>query len=361
MLVRITEERCPDFITAGRRKRLHEWSERVAVLGAGAWGTALSITLAKKSVPVSLWVYEREIADRITSERRNDVYLPGFAIPGAVAATVSIPDTVRNASAILLVTPSHVARAVLSQLAEEMADNTTIVSCAKGIEDNSLMVMTQVIGQAIGQRAEQRAVALSGPSFAKEVAAGLPTAVVAASTHTESALMVQRLFAGTNLRVYTSDDPLGVQLGGAAKNVLAIAAGISDGLDCGHNARAAIITRGVAELMRIGKCLGAKEQTLAGLAGFGDLVLTCTGDLSRNRTVGLRLGRGEKIAEIVSSMRQVAEGVRTTLALKRLAEQHGVEMPIVEQVYRILYEEESPKTAVTALMGRDAKPEWGSG
>jgi len=358
MLVRITEERFHHVITARRRKRLSECAERVAVLGAGAWGTALSITLAKKSVPVSLWVYEREVAEQIISERRNDVYLPGFEIPGEVAATVSIRDAVRDASVIFLVTPSHVARSVVDQLAGEMADNTTVVSCTKGIEDNSLMVMTQVIGQAIGRPAEHRAVALSGPSFAKEVAAGLPTAVVAASTRNESGLMVQRLFTGTNLRIYTSDDPLGVQLGGAAKNVLAIAAGISDGLECGHNARAAIITRGVAELMRIGKCLGAKGQTLAGLAGFGDLVLTCTGDLSRNRTVGLQLGRGEKIAEIVSSMRQVAEGVRTTRALKRLAEQHDVEMPIAEQVYRILYEDESPKAAVTALMARDAKPEW---
>jgi glycerol-3-phosphate dehydrogenase (NAD(P)+) len=328
--------------------------ESVAVIGAGAWGTALADLLAAKGQPVYFWIRSSDVFEQISSLRENPLYLPGHKLSKNVLPTRSLEEAAKGAEVIILAVPSHALREVAGRLAPHVRPGTLAVSAAKGIEADTTATMTQVLEECLPGVV---AAALSGPSFAQEVAEGLPTAVTVACRRPESARSLQRLFATATFRVYASQDVIGVELGGAVKNVIAIAAGISDGLGFGHNTRAALITRGLAEIARLGVRLGASPSTFAGLAGLGDLVLTCTGDLSRNRTLGLGLGRGQGLFELTSGRRQVAEGVRTALSVKHLAERERVEMPICEQVWRVLYQDKEPRSAVAELMTRDLKDE----
>lgn len=329
----------------------------IAVIGAGSWGTTLANLLAKKEHRVTLWIYERDLAARMVASRENDLYLPGFPLSPQLDFTADLEAAVRGRQLVLLVPPSQVMRQVVSGIAGEIGAETLLVSASKGIENDSLQTMAEVIGDCLGPKSRERLTFLSGPSFAREVAAEMPTAVVAASSDGQAAAMTQEVFSTPYFRVYTNDDVMGVELGGALKNVIALAAGVSDGLGFGYNTRAALITRGLAEMNRMGQALGANPATFAGLAGMGDLVLTCTGDLSRNRTVGMELGRGRTLAEILAGMKMVAEGVKTTLSAYQLACRLGVDMPITEQMYRILYENKDPRQAVTDLMLRGLKAE----
>lgn len=329
---------------------------RVAVIGAGAWGTALSIVLARGGRhEVRLWAYEREVNESIQARRTNDLFLPGFKIPDGIEATNSLPTALEGCSFVLAVMPSHHARALYSSVRPSLSRDTIIVSATKGIEQESYKRMTEVAAEASGAT---RIAALSGPSFAKEVARGDPTALTIACADSEVASLLQREFSDPMFRVYTNDDVVGVELGGALKNVIAIAAGIAEGLGFGHNTAAALITRGLAEITRLAVACGARRETLAGLSGMGDLVLTCTGGLSRNRTVGVELGRGRKLPEIMAGMHgMVAEGVLTTGAALGLARRHGIEMPISEQMHEILHAHKSPKDAIRDLMSRPGKDE----
>jgi glycerol-3-phosphate dehydrogenase (NAD(P)+) len=329
----------------------------ITVIGAGSWGTTLANLLAKKDHRVTLWVYERDLAARMATSWENDLYLPGVPLSTKLSFTSDLKPAVGGREALLLAPPSQVMRQVLTQIAADIEPGTLLVSASKGIENDTLQPMAEVIGACLGPAACERLSFLSGPSFAREVAAEMPTAVVAASTSREAAALTQEIFSAAYFRVYTNDDVVGVELGGALKNVVALAAGVSDGLGFGYNTRAALITRGLAEMTRLGVALGANPATFAGLAGMGDLVLTCTGDLSRNRTVGMELGRGRSLAEILGGMKMVAEGVRTTLSAYQLAAKLGVDMPITEQMYRILYQNKDPRQAVTDLMLRELKAE----
>jgi glycerol-3-phosphate dehydrogenase (NAD(P)+) len=330
---------------------------RVAVLGAGSWGTALAEHLASKGPSVRLWARTRELADQIARTRENARYLPGIALPAGVSATSDLQEALAGADLVLFVVPSHGLRALAREVAPLMDDRALIVTATKGIENESLMLMTQVLIDELGRAAEPRLSALGGPSFAKEVALGLPTAVCVASSQGDTARSVQELLASDRFRVYSSEDVVGVELGGALKNVIAIAAGAADGLGFGHNARAGLITRGIAEITRLATALGAHPQTLAGLSGMGDLVLTCTGDLSRNRMVGIELGRGRTLPEVLAKMNMVAEGVRTAKSAYDLARREGVDMPITAEVYKALYEGKPPISAVESLMGRALRAE----
>ena len=330
----------------------------IAVIGAGSWGTTLANLLAKKKEHrVTLWIYERDLAARMVTSRENDLYLPGFPLSLHLDFTSDLEAAVRGRQLVLLVPPSQVMRQVVSGIAGWIGEETLLVSASKGIENDSLQTMAEVIGECLGPQSRERLTFLSGPSFAREVAAEMPTAVVAASSDRQAAATTQEVFSTSYFRVYTNDDVMGVELGGALKNVIALAAGVSDGLGFGYNTRAALITRGLAEMNRMGLALAANPATFAGLAGMGDLVLTCTGDLSRNRTVGMELGRGRTLAEILAGMKMVAEGVKTTLSAYQLACRLGVDMPITEQMYRILYENKDPRQAVTDLMLRGLKAE----
>jgi glycerol-3-phosphate dehydrogenase (NAD(P)+) len=333
-------------------------AEKVAVVGGGAWGTALAHTLASKGLDVHLWVYEPEVAAAIRATGENPVYLPGHRIHPGVVASSDLEAVVTGAPVVVSVSPSQVVRSVMSRAAAWIASDAWIVSASKGIENGTLLLMHQVLQEALSGHAPERIAALSGPSFAAEVARGIPTAVSLACPDPEAARALQTLFSGPVFRVYALDDVAGVEVGGALKNVVALAAGISDGLGFGHNSRAALITRGLAEISRVGAALGAKPLTFLGLAGLGDLVLTCTGDLSRNRTVGLRLGAGEKLPDILASMKAVAEGVKTCEAAVALAGRLGVEMPIASQVWAVLHEGKDPRRAVEDLMGRPSKREF---
>jgi glycerol-3-phosphate dehydrogenase (NAD(P)+) len=328
-------------------------SPRVAVIGAGAWGTALAELVARKGLRVALWARSADVFEALR-HGENTVYLPGHRLSEAIAPTRAIDEALRGAHVVVLAVPSHAMRQVATGLAPYLEAGAVAVSVAKGVEESSLKFMTQVLREVLGETIPLAA--LSGPSFAIEVARGLPTAVTVASTDLACAHHLQRLFATPAFRVYASRDVVGVELGGATKNVIAIAAGIADGLGFGHNTRAALITRGLAEMARLGARLGANPATFAGLAGLGDLVLTCTGDLSRNRSLGLGLGRGATLADLTGG-RQVAEGVRTALSLHGLAERLGVDTPICEQVWRVLYEAKAPREAVAELMARDLKDE----
>ncbi|WP_432821862.1 NAD(P)H-dependent glycerol-3-phosphate dehydrogenase [Trichloromonas sp.] len=331
--------------------------KNIGVIGAGSWGTTLADLLARKNYPVTLWVYEQDLAERMTSSRVNDLYLPGFTLSENLRFTSDLAEAVAGADLLLLVPPSQVMRRVLQQAAPHLGAETLIVSASKGIENDSLQPMAEVITGCLGAERGHSLVFLSGPSFAREVAAGMPTAVVAASADAKAAAAAQDVFSTPSFRVYTNDDVIGVELGGALKNVVALAAGVSDGLGFGYNTRAALITRGLAEMTRMGLALGANPATFAGLAGMGDLVLTCTGDLSRNRTVGMELGRGRSLDEILGNMNMVAEGVKTTLSAFQLAQKIGVDVPITEQMYRILYQNKDPRQAVSDLMLRELKAE----
>ncbi|HEX4663327.1 MAG TPA: NAD(P)H-dependent glycerol-3-phosphate dehydrogenase [Terriglobales bacterium] len=329
---------------------------RIAVIGAGAWGTALSIVLARGGAhEVRLWAYEQEVLESIRSRRMNDLFLPGFVLPDRIAITNSLAAALEGAQIVLTVMPSHHARRLYGDMRPSLPRGVTIVSATKGIEHQTYKRMTEVAAEVSGS---DRVAALSGPSFAKEVARGDPTALTVASPNSEVAALVQREFSDPMFRVYTSDDVVGVELGGALKNVIAIAAGIAEGLGFGHNTAAALITRGLAEITRLAVACGARRETLSGLSGIGDLVLTCTGGLSRNRTVGVELGRGRKLHDIMAGMHgMVAEGVLTTDAALGLAQMYAMEMPISEQMHAILHEEKPAKDAIRELMSRPGKEE----
>lgn len=329
---------------------------RAAVIGAGSWGTALAGILADKGYDVILWSRGPEVAHAINLHHENRTYLPGTQLPAGLRASADLAEALDGADLVVAVVPSHAMRETMQRAAPHVGADALVVSASKGIEDESLDTMFAVIAECVGE--ESRVGAISGPSFAAEVAAGKPAVVVATAQADSVAERIQLHFHAPMLRVYRSTDVVGVELGGVVKNVMAIATGVSDGLGYGLNARAATITRGLAEILRLALSMGARPETLSGLAGVGDLVLTCTGDLSRNRQVGLRLGRGESISEILGGMRMVAEGVRNTKAVKHLAERQGVEMPIVECAYKVLYEGMPPSQALEELFGRSLKPEF---
>jgi glycerol-3-phosphate dehydrogenase (NAD(P)+) len=331
----------------------------IAVIGAGAWGTALSIVAARKgNHHVRLWAYEAEVCDSIAARRENSLFLPGQTIPDNVAATSSFEQALAGAHIVISVMPSNHCRRLFESMRPFLRPDMLFVSATKGLEDQSLLRMTEVIQQVVGSGFRPRLGALSGPSFAKEVARGDPTAVTIASPDAELAHIVQQELSDPRFRLYTNDDVVGVELGGSLKNVIAIAAGVCDGLGLGHNSVAALITRGLAEITRLGVACGGQRKTMSGLAGLGDLVLTCTGGLSRNRSVGVELGRGRKVPDIIAGMHgMVAEGVLTTNAAVGLAKARGVEMPISEKMHAILHEGKSPREAIHELMTRSAKSE----
>lgn len=334
--------------------------ERIAVIGAGAWGTTLARLLALKGIEVRLWAREAEVCDSIASRRENAAYLPGVKLPENLSCTSSLEEALGGnggAQMVVSVVPSHGLRAVFTEAAPFVANGTVIVSATKGIEQSTLLMASGVLKETLSGVAGMKVVVLSGPSFAKEVSRGLPTALCAGSSSASAASAVQRAFSTPYFRVYTNTDVVGVEIGGALKNVMAIASGISDGLELGNNARAALITRGLAEISRLGVRMGAQEQTFSGLSGLGDLVLTCTGPLSRNYTVGLEVGRGRAVDEVTGSMRMVAEGVRTSMAARELGRRTGVQMPITDEICNVLDGSKAPKEAVFELMTRDLKPE----
>lgn len=332
-------------------------TSRVAVLGAGSWGTALASLLAASGHRTTLWALEDEVVAGIRAHRVNGVYLPDIQLPAELGVTASVEEAVTGADVIVSVSPSQHVRRVMSSAAPHIGEHALIVSASKGIETSSLLRMDQVMAEVLPAALLEGFTVLSGPSFASEVAQGTPTAVVVASHVPAARQQVQALFQTRSFRVYTNEDVIGVELGGALKNVVALAAGVVAGLGFGHNTLAALITRGLAEMTRLGLAVGAKRATFSGLAGMGDLVLTCTGESSRNRTVGVRLGQGESLEDILGKMKAVAEGVRTAEAVQQLADLHGVEMPIAREVHAILLGGRDPRTAMQNLMLRDPKPE----
>ena len=329
----------------------------IGVVGAGSWGTALANHLALKGYVIDLWVYEKEVKEQIENERRNHVFLPDAELSENIIPTNDIRTAVEGKDLVLIVVPSHVMRETAEMMKPHIAPEAILVSASKGIENKSHLTMLGVLKDVLPSVSEDNMVVLSGPSFAKEVAQQKPTVVAVASTSSHSAKLVQHVFASPEFRVYTNDDPAGVEVGGAIKNIIAIAAGISDGLDLGLNTRAALITRGLTEMRRLGACFGADPHTFAGLAGVGDLMLTCTGNLSRNHTVGVQLGEGKTLDEILQEMRMVAEGVKTTRSVYNLAQKLGIELPICNEVYKILFENQNPRTSINRLMTRSLKHE----
>jgi len=335
----------------------------IAIIGAGAWGTAISIVLGRKQTHhVRLWAHEREVCESIQARRMNELFLPDNPIPDTVDATNSFEEALSGAEIVVSVMPSHHTRRVFQAMLPYLRPQMLFVSATKGIENDSLLRMTEVITELVncGNGFVPRVAAISGPTFAKEVAKGDPTAITVASRDNQLAAIVQREFSDPRFRVYTNDDVVGVELGGALKNIIAIAAGVLFGLDLGHNTVAALITRGLAEMTRLVVACGGRPETMAGLAGLGDLVLTCTGGLSRNRSVGIELGRGRKLDAIIASMHgMVAEGVLTTNAAVGLAHKAAVEMPITEQMHAILQQGKSVHDAISELMNRPSTSEVG--
>jgi len=331
----------------------------IGVIGAGAWGTALAKHLAEKGLQVRLWAYEQEVVNAVNTSHENSIFLPGAKLPRTLKATSSVAEAVEDGDGILFVVPSHVTRQVLKSLVPCLPGSIPLISATKGIEEDTSKLMTQVMEEVLPPSMAPMIMALSGPSFAAELSAGKPTAVCLAGRDPELVRRFQQALMTPALRVYADGDMLGVQLGGALKNVMALAAGVVDGLDLGLNARAALITRGLAEIIRLGVAMGADPRTFYGLSGVGDLVLTCTGGLSRNHTVGVRLGQGEKLETILSGMQAVAEGVRTAHAALGLARRYGVDMPITQEINAVLFEGKSCRKAVSDLMEREAKPEKG--
>ncbi len=334
---------------------------RIAIIGAGAWGSALSIILGRKeSHAIRLWAHEKEVCESISQRRVNERFLPGQQIPAGVTPCDDLAEALEGAAVVVSVMPSQHCRQLFEQMRPHLSSETVIVSATKGLEEKSFLRMTEVITQVVKGRGipEPRIGALSGPSFAVEAARGDPTAIAIASQDKELARFVQQEFSSASFRLYTNQDPVGVELGGALKNTVAIAAGVCAGLGLGHNSAAALITRGLAEMTRLVVACGGKAETMAGLAGLGDLVLTCTGGLSRNRSVGVELGRGRKLPEILTGMHgMVAEGIFTTTAAVGLARARGVEMPITQQMHAILHEGKAPREAIHDLMTRSSKSE----
>ena len=334
-------------------------SNDIGVVGAGGWGTALAKILADKGERVTLWCHGADSFRQIVETRENRAYLAGIFLPAELTVTQSLGETVSNKRLVICAVPSHVVREVFSRAVDDLAQTTMILCGTKGLEEGSLKTMGELFVDLLGAGRKKNLAFLSGPTFALEVARMLPAAVTVAAADESIAKSIQQILSTQNFRVYTSADVIGVQIGGVVKNVIAIAAGISDGLSLGHNARAALITRGLAEMTRLAVRMKADPLTLAGLPGLGDLILTCTGDLSRNRAVGLQIARGRSLHEITASTRTVAEGVRNTRSLYALAERLGVDMPIVGQMYQVLYAGKEPADAVRDLMLRSLKPEAG--
>lgn len=330
---------------------------KVSVLGAGAWGTALAKLLADKGYPVSLWSHSPELAARIEEARENVRYLPGALLPETLTATADVERALSSSDLVVVAVPSHALRGVVRAARTRFPREALVCSATKGIENDSLMLMSEVLLDELGAASTARLTYLSGPSFAREVALRMPTAVVVAGHHEGAAHAVQQAFATPHFRVYSSTDVVGVEVGGALKNVIAIAAGALDGLGLGHNSRAGMVTRGLAEIARLAMKKGGSALTVAGLSGLGDLVLTCTGELSRNRKVGYELGRGLRLPEILASLGHVAEGVKTAKSARDLGKRLEVEMPITNEVYAVLYEGKSAAQAVSDIMGRPLREE----
>ncbi|HXX53391.1 MAG TPA: NAD(P)H-dependent glycerol-3-phosphate dehydrogenase [Thermodesulfovibrionales bacterium] len=326
----------------------------IAVIGAGSWGTTLSRLLAEKGYDVSLWVYENDLCGEMKVTRINSVYLPEFSIPHNVLITSDIKEALHQARYILNVVPTQYARAIMKSALPHIHSDSVIINASKGIEQKSLLTFSGIMKELT----HHNVAVLSGPSFAHEVGRKLPTAVTLSSDDAPTALLLQEIFNTHYFRVYTHDDTLGVELGGALKNVIAIASGISDGLRLGHNARAALLTRGLAEIVRLGGAMGAREQTFSGLSGLGDLLLTCTALLSRNYTLGTKLALGLKLNDILSQSKSVIEGVATCESAYELSRKYAVQMPFVEQIYMVLYEGKDPGLAVAELMNRALKTEF---
>jgi glycerol-3-phosphate dehydrogenase (NAD(P)+) len=332
-------------------------SPKIGVVGAGSWGTALANLLSLKGYAVELWAFEKEVQANIDARHENTLFLPGFRLSPTLSASNDIASVVSDKDLVLIVVPSHVMRETAARAAGHLDGRTVVVTASKGIEIKTHLTMTGILKDVLPDVFSDQMAVLSGPTFAKEVAAKVPTVATAASTNPLVASHVQQIFATPYFRVYTNRDVMGVELGGAIKNVIAIASGIVDGLGLGLNTRAALITRGLTEMQRLGIRLGANPHTFSGLTGVGDLVLTCTGHLSRNHTVGKLIGEGKKLADILSEMKMVAEGVKTSKSLYNLSRKVGVEMPISHAVYAVLYEDLNPKDAVFLLMTRDLKDE----
>jgi glycerol-3-phosphate dehydrogenase (NAD(P)+) len=332
-------------------------NEELAIIGGGSWGTALALVLAPRFARIRLWVYEPDLAGRMEANRENDLYLPGFHLPAQVQVTHEMRTAIEGVQIVLSVVPSHLVRPLYGQMLPYLDPAMLFVSATKGLENGSLLRVSEVIREAVSARFVPRVAVISGPTFAREVAAGEPTALVVASNDAEAAQRIQSAFSGPTFRLYTSPDPAGVEIGGAVKNVVAIGAGVLNGLGLGHNALAALITRGLAEITRLAIAMGGRQQTLAGLAGLGDLILTCTGDLSRNRMLGRELAKGRTLDEIVGSMQMVAEGIKTTRATVDLAQRHQVEMPISSQMFEMLHFGVAPREAIRRLMERSLKGE----
>jgi len=330
---------------------------KIGVVGAGSWGTALADLLGSKGFKIDFWVYEKQVKEQILKYRENKIFLPGFSLSPNLFTSNDLSKVVTDKDLVLIVVPSHVMRETTQKLSGHVSKDTIIVSASKGIENKTHLTMSGVLKETISGIPESLFAVLSGPSFAIEVAKKMPTVVTAASDNPETAGFVQQVFATPYFRVYTNNDIIGVELGGSVKNVIAIAAGIVDGLGLGLNTRAALITRGLTEIRRLGLKMGANPRTFTGLAGVGDLILTCTGGLSRNHTVGRKIGEGMKLREILSEMHMVAEGVKTSKSVYNLSRRLGVEMPISHEMYHILYDDLSPKEAVYRLMTRDLKHE----
>lgn len=333
-----------------------EETESVAVVGAGSWGTAFSAMLAGRHGVVTLWAFEPEVCDSIRERRENRAFLPGVPLPGGIRPTNDLAAAVSGKTIVAFAVPSHHLRRVAEQAAPHLSPGACLVSLAKGVENGTLLRMTEILAGASPSHAP-RVAALSGPTFAREVAQGMPTGATVAAKDASVAARLQRALSGPRFRLYADEDVTGIEIGGALKNVMAIAAGMADGLGFGHNARALLISRGLAEISRLGVRLGADPRTFSGLSGMGDLVLTCTGDLSRNRSVGIRLGRGETIGEVLSGMTMVAEGVKTAVSAVELSRSTGVPMPISEQVHAILHEGKDPREAVSELFARALRRE----
>lgn len=330
----------------------------IGVVGAGSWGTSLANVLAKKGYSVQLWAHEAELVEYMRMHRENNQYLPGISLDHNLSFTSALQDSVAH-DVVVLVPPSQLMRSVLKQAAPFFNPDATIISASKGIENTTLELMSEVINEVLeGHHTPGNAAFISGPTFAREIAQEIPSAAVVAAENEEVATMVRDLFSTDYFRIYSNDDVVGTEIGGALKNVVALAAGVCDGLEYGNNTRAALITRGLAEMKRVGLALGARAETFAGLAGMGDLVLTCTGELSRNRTVGIALGEGKKLNDILAHMHMVAEGVETTRSAYQLAKKLEIDVPIITQMYAVLYEDKDPRAAVVELMRRSLKSEY---
>ncbi|RKY84438.1 NAD(P)H-dependent glycerol-3-phosphate dehydrogenase [candidate division KSB1 bacterium] len=333
---------------------------KIGILGAGGWGTALSILLSSNGHKVTLWEFQPNVAHVLATKRVNEPLLPGVRIPDEVEITSELEQVVENAEIIVIAVPSHVVRSLTERMRSFSLQDKLVVSVAKGLENETLKRLSEVILENLPQLNSAQIVILSGPSHAEEVSRGVPTTVVAASESLESAKKIQRIFTTSTFRVYTNIDVIGVELGGSLKNIIAIAAGISDGVGYGDNTKAALMTRGLVEITRLGVAMGANPMTFAGLSGMGDLIVTCMSRYSRNRYVGEQIGRGRKLSEVLSEMVMVAEGVRTTKSAVALAEKYHVEMPITQQVYEVLFGNKDPQVAMSELMSRDLKVEkWG--